>query len=145
MQTDRYEAGKQRFMEINPGGAQNLLNVLNEVSPDLARFVAEYAYGDIFGRNDLDFKHRELITIAVLATQGGCEPQLDLHINSALNVGLTVGEIVESILHCAPYIGFPKTINAMLVAKNIFEQRGLSVVAPNDGASTRSELASLRA
>lgn len=64
-------------------------------------------------------------TIALLTAPGGCEPQLDVHIDAALNVGLTPDEIVEALLHSAVYCGMPKALNATFVAKKVFTERGL--------------------
>ena len=66
------------------------------------------------------------MTISVLTTLGGAEPQLAVHVNAALNVGLTAEEVVEALLHCLPYTGFPRVLNAMFVAKRVFEERGVS-------------------
>lgn len=60
----------------------------------------------------------------MLTALGGCEPQLDVHINAALNVGLGTEEIVEALLHSAVYCGIPKALNATFVAKKVFAERG---------------------
>jgi 4-carboxymuconolactone decarboxylase len=122
----RQQRGLNRFLEINQEGGRQLLATLGEVAPDLARFVAEWAYCDVFCREGMDLQRRELVTIGTLAALGGCEPQLKLHVNSALNVGLDAPAIVEAILQCLPYIGFPRAINAMMVAKQVFAERGLA-------------------
>jgi 4-carboxymuconolactone decarboxylase len=59
----------------------------------------------------------------MLTALGGCEPQLKVHINASLNVGLTRQEIVEALLHAAVYCGFPKALNATFVAKEVFAER----------------------
>ncbi len=59
----------------------------------------------------------------MLTALGGCETQLEVHVNAALNVGLSPDEIVES-LHSAVYCGIPKAMNASLVAKKVFAERG---------------------
>ncbi|AWX23370.1 carboxymuconolactone decarboxylase family protein [Bacillus subtilis] len=69
------------------------------------------------------------MTIAALTTQGGCEPQLHVHIYAALNVGLSPGEIVESIFHCTPYTGFLRVLNATFVAKRIFEEHNIQTIS----------------
>ncbi len=56
---------------------------------------------------------------------GGCEPQLEVHVGAALNVGLTPQEIIEAFLHSAVYCGFPRALNATSVAKKAFAERGL--------------------
>jgi 4-carboxymuconolactone decarboxylase len=66
-----------------------------------------------------------MITISSLLTAGGCEPQLEVHINGALNVGITPEKIIETFIQCIPYTGFPKVLNAIFVAKKIFSERQL--------------------
>lgn len=66
---------------------------------------------------------RQAVTIAALSALGGCEKQLQIHINAALNVGLGQEEIIETIIHCVPYIGFPKALNALSVAKEVFKEK----------------------
>ncbi|MEU8639505.1 carboxymuconolactone decarboxylase family protein [Amycolatopsis sp. NPDC048633] len=61
----------------------------------------------------------------VLTALGGCEPQLEVHVNASLNVGLTPAEIVEALLHSAVYCGFPNALNATFTAKKVFGERGL--------------------
>jgi 4-carboxymuconolactone decarboxylase len=65
----------------------------------------------------------------MLTALGGCEPQLEVHINAALNVGLAPEEIVEALLHSAVYCGIPKALNATFVAKKVFADRGLLPLA----------------
>ena len=69
---------------------------------------------------EFSIKQREMITITSLLTQGGCENQLRVHIQASLNVGLTQEEIIETFIHCVPYVGFPRVLNAIFVAKEIF-------------------------
>lgn len=73
-----------------------------------------------------------VVTVAALTTLGGAEPQLEVHVNGALNVGLSAHEIVEAIIHCAGYAGFPRVLNAVFVAKRVFEQRGVSPLGAED-------------
>jgi len=105
--------------------ADNLLEAYKDVAPDFARHLVEFAFGEIYAR-DGDLKHREIVAIASLATMGGCDPQLETHVNGALNVGLTKDEIVEVVMTLIPYIGFPRALNAMAVVKRVVEKRGLA-------------------
>ncbi len=61
----------------------------------------------------------------MLTALGGCEPQLEVHINAALNVGLSATEITEALLHAAVYCGMPRALNATFVARKVFDERGL--------------------
>jgi 4-carboxymuconolactone decarboxylase len=115
-------------MEVDAEGGERVIESLRDVAPDLGRYVVEFAFGDIYQRPVLDLRQRQLVTISALTTLGGAEPQLEVHINAGLNVGLSAREVVEAILHCVPYIGFPRVLNAVLVAKRIFAERGVSSV-----------------
>lgn len=68
-------------------------------------------------------QEREMITITSLLTSGGCEPQLEVHSNGSLNVGLSPEKIIETFIQCIPYTGFPKVLNAIYTAKKIFAER----------------------
>ena len=87
---------------------------------DLGKYIIGFAFGEIYQRPQLDVRQRELVTLAALAAQGGCENQLRVHIHASLNVGLTRDEIVEAFIQCIPYLGFPKVLNAVFVAKEVF-------------------------
>jgi 4-carboxymuconolactone decarboxylase len=104
--------------------ADNLLLAYEDVAPDFARHLVEFAFGEIYAR-DGDLKHREIVAISSLATMGGCDAQLETHVHGALNVGLTKEEIVEVVMTLIPYIGFPKALNIMAVVKRVVEKRGL--------------------
>ena len=72
-------------------------------------------------------EEREIVTITSLLTLGGCEPQLEVHINGSLNVGISPEKIIETFIQCIPYVGFPKVLNATFVAKKIFSERNLTL------------------
>jgi len=127
MSDDRYERGWARLKELAGEDGERVIEGLRDVAPDLARFVVEFGYGDIYSRPGLDLRQRQIAAIASLTALGGCEPQLDYHIRIALNVGLTPAEIVETIVHCAPFVGFARTLNAARSAKRAFAARGIAV------------------
>jgi 4-carboxymuconolactone decarboxylase len=129
MSEERYTRGWEKLMQIDGEGGERVIESLRDIAPDLGKYVIEFAFGDIYSRGGLDLKQRQLVTLASLTTQGGCEPQLDVHINAALNVGLAPHEIIEALMHCVPYTGFPKALNAVFVAKRIFSERGLQITA----------------
>jgi 4-carboxymuconolactone decarboxylase len=84
-----------------------------EVAPDFARMVIEFAFGDIYSRDALDLRSRELIAIAVLAASGNAGPQLRVHVESAASAGITKPEIIEALMQIALYAGFPAALNAL--------------------------------
>jgi 4-carboxymuconolactone decarboxylase len=123
---DRFQRGWKRLMEVDAEGGRRVIESLQDIAPDLGRYVVEFAFGEIYQRPVLDLRQRQLVTISALTTLGGAEPQLEVHVNAGLNVGLSAREVVEAILHCIPYTGFPRVLNAIFVAKRVFEERGLS-------------------
>ena len=131
-QSERFQHGWQRLMEVDAEGGERVIDSLKDIAPDLGRYVVEFAYGEIYQRPVLDLRQRQLVTISALTTLGGAEPQLEVHVNAGLNVGLTAREVVEATLHCIPYTGFPRVLNAIFVAKRVFEQRDLDAL--NDEA-----------
>ncbi len=77
----------------------------------MGRYTIEYPFGDIYSRQGLDLKSREIATVAALSAMGNAEPpQLKVHINAALNVGCTPEEIVEIIIQMSVYAGFPQQL-----------------------------------
>lgn len=128
-QSERFARGWQRLVEVDAEGGERVIESLKDVAPDLGRYVVEFAYGEIYRRPVLDLRQRQLVTISALTTLGGAEPQREVHVNAGLNVGLTAREIVEAILHCIPYTGFPRVLNAIFVAKRVFEERDVDPLA----------------
>lgn len=126
----RFENGMEQLQRIDGAGGEAVIQSLQDISPDLGRFIVEFAFGDIYTRKELSLQEREIITITSLLTAGGCEPQLEVHINGALNVGVTPQKIVETFLQCIPYTGFPKVLNAIFVARKVFEERGIEKTGP---------------
>lgn len=125
-QSEKYQRGWERLMEVDAAGGERVIESLQDVAPDLGRYVIEFAFGEIYQRPVLDLRQRQLITISALTTLGGAEPQLEVHVNAGLNVGLSAEEVVEAMMHCIPYVGFPRVLNAAFVAKRVFAERGVS-------------------
>ena len=106
---DRYDRGRERLREIDGSAGEQIVDALG----DLGRYVVEFAFGDVYGRPGLSLRDRELATVAMLAALGAREPQLDVHLQAAVNVGISMEELREVVIHVAPYAGFPAAINAM--------------------------------
>ncbi len=120
----RYEKGKQTIESIQERSVEEIFRDLEDIAPDLSRFVVEFPYSEIYTREDVDLKTRELCTVAAL-TVLGTVPQLKDHINAALNVGNSPKEVVEIIMQMSAYCGFPKAINGIVAAKEVFAKRDL--------------------
>jgi 4-carboxymuconolactone decarboxylase len=127
MADDRYERGWERLRELAGEQGERVVEGLKDVAPDLARYVVEFGYGDVYSREGLGDRERQLVAIAALTAMGGAEPQLEYHIGIALNVGVAPGEIVETIIHLAPFLGFARTLNAARSARRVFAARGVGV------------------
>ena len=123
MEQTRFETGIEQLKKIDGIGGENVIKSLEGIAPDVGRFIIEFAFGEIYPREELSLPEREMVTITSLLTSGGCEPQLEVHINGALNVGITPKKIIETFIQCIPYIGFPRVLNAITVAKNVFSER----------------------
>ncbi len=125
MSDQRYERGAKVLNDISGHALERIHNLLKDISPDMARLVIEFPYGDIYSRPGLGIKERELITIASLTTLGYAKDQLKAHVDNALNVGCTKEEIVETIMQMAVYAGFPASLNGLFAAKEVFAKKGL--------------------
>lgn len=126
MELTRFERGLNKLSEVDGTAGEQVIAALNDISPDLGKYIVEFGFGDIYCRDTLELQEREMITLSSLLTLGGCESQLDVHINGALNVGITPQKIIEIFLQCIPYTGFPRVLNAVGVAKKVFQSRNLS-------------------
>jgi len=112
--SDRYRRGIDIAEQLaNDKLAHFVKSGVAEVAPDFARMVIEFAFGDIYARDALDLRSRELIAIAVLAASGNAGPQLRVHVESAASVGISKAEIVEILMQIALYAGFPTALNAL--------------------------------
>ena len=123
MSNTRFELGSETLKEIDGIGGENVIQSLQDIAPDVGKYIIEFAFGDVYTRPELSMQEREMITIPSLLTTGGCEPQLEVHINGSLNVGLSPEKIIETFIQCIPYTGFPKVLNAIYTAKKIFAER----------------------
>ncbi|WP_030242735.1 carboxymuconolactone decarboxylase family protein [Streptomyces sp. NRRL S-350] len=122
---ERFERGMEVLDRIDGEVGRRVVESLGDISPELGHQIVAWGFGEIYSRPQLAPRDRQLVTLGMLTALGGCEPQLEVHVNASLNVGLTPEEIVEALLHSAGYCGFPKALNATFVAKKVFAERGL--------------------
>ncbi|MCB7466614.1 carboxymuconolactone decarboxylase family protein [Lactiplantibacillus plantarum] len=115
--------GKAMLQRVDAETADHVMASLDRVAPDVAKLILEFAFNDIYTRPGLLLQQRELVTITSLLTQGDTADQLRVHLNGCLNVGLSRTEIVETCIHCIPYVGFPKVLNALTVVKEVFAKK----------------------
>ena len=121
MESQRCEKGRNRLKEM--GHSSSICDDLNEVAPDLEKYIYEFAFGDIHSRPGLTKKEREIAIIASLTTLGHAKPELKSHINMALNLGYTRDKVLEVIIQMAVYAGFPAAVNGVYAAMEVFKER----------------------
>jgi len=120
MSPSRYEKGLAKLQEIDGEAGSNVVNSLRDIAPDFARYLIEFPFGDIYSRPGLDLRSREIAVVAALTAMGNAAPQLKVHIQGALNVGVSKDEVVEVIMQMAVYAGFPAALNGLFAAKEVF-------------------------
>ena len=104
--------------------------------PEFMRILQRFIFGEVCYTGSLDNRLRELVTVTVL-TVNQTLPQLKAHVGACLNVGVPPLEIRETVYQCAPFIGFPKTLNAIAAMNEVFTQKGISL--PLEKAETVTE------
>lgn len=126
MNSDRYERGLNKLKEVDGEAGDRVIESLKGVAPDLAEYLIEFPFGDVYNRPGLDLKSREIAAIAALTVLGHAAPQLKFHIQGALNVGCSRQEVIEIIIQMTIYAGFPVVLNAMPVLREVFQERDKS-------------------
>ncbi|WP_045233439.1 carboxymuconolactone decarboxylase family protein [Deinococcus pimensis] len=84
---------------------------LRDLDPDLATYVLDFAYGEIYEREGLDLKTKELLACVMLLALGNPD-ELRTHLRGALRAGATEREVREALLFAIPYLGFPRVVGA---------------------------------
>ncbi|EGT0663902.1 carboxymuconolactone decarboxylase family protein [Citrobacter werkmanii] len=120
MHSERFITGQKMLQKVDGKGGDAVVESLQDIAPDFARYLLEFPFGDIYSRPGLDLRSREIATVAALTALGNATPQLKVHIGAALHVGLTQDEIVEVIMQMAVYAGFPAALNGLFAAKEVF-------------------------
>ncbi|MEL7085396.1 MAG: carboxymuconolactone decarboxylase family protein [Cyanobacteria bacterium J06597_1] len=121
VESERYLRGWQTLKGIDGDAGEQVISGLQAIAPDLAHYIIEFAFGDIYTRPELDVKSREIATIAALTALGHPRAQLKVHVQAALNVGCSREEIIEIVMQMAVYAGFPVAINGMAVVREVFD------------------------
>ena len=111
---------------------------LNADDPELGDILRKVIFGDVFRIGDLDLRTREILTVSVLATLQ-CIAQLRGHAQAALNVGVTPVELRETLYQCAPFIGFPRTLNAVAALNEVLRANDVELPLPGEGTTPDEE------
>jgi len=137
--TDYATIGRKKLLEIDGEAGVRVEETLNTICPDLSRYLIEYSFGEIYAREILDNRTKELAVVAALTAMGTAAPQLKVHIHAALHVGCTPEEIREIIIQMCGYAGFPATLNAMGTLMEVLKETGktLSKISVHAGSDNR--------
>lgn len=118
-----HEKGLKRIQEILGDKGAKIIDSFRAISPDFTDYIVHFVYGELYTRQGLSDKNREMAAVASLISQGKTGLPLRGHINGMLNVGWTKKEIVELIIFLIPFVGFPSTAEAMKVMHEVFSER----------------------
>ncbi|MCI1665948.1 MAG: carboxymuconolactone decarboxylase family protein [Atopobiaceae bacterium] len=123
---DRVEACERKFAELFGGTP----NAGEGDDPELMQILQRFIFGEVSYTGTLPDHDRELVTCVVLATYQTL-PQLTAHATAALNVGVTPMELREAMYGCMPFIGCPKTLNAVSTIDAVLTSRGFELPLPS--------------
>ncbi len=110
---NRVEKGNAAQVEIFGEGMKGFQNAGPEETRHINRWLAGNCFGDYYTRKGLTLAEREMITFCYIAAQGGCEPQLTAHAKGNMNMGNDKAFLLDVVSQCVPYIGYPRTLNAI--------------------------------
>jgi 4-carboxymuconolactone decarboxylase len=112
--SERYLRGIEIAEQLAPDKLDEfLVSRIAELAPDFARMAIEFPLGDIYARDGLDLRSREIVAISSLAAVGDTGPHLRIHIRAAIQLGIAKSEIIEVLMQTAIYAGFPAALNAL--------------------------------
>lgn len=104
----------------------NVIAKIRENAPTNQKHMQDYlsafCFGDFYTRDGLDLKTRELLTLCIIITLGGAGIQVNAHVQGNKNVGNDKETLITAITHCLPYIGFPRTLNALACVNEIIPE-----------------------
>ncbi|PJM72610.1 carboxymuconolactone decarboxylase [Bifidobacterium primatium] len=109
----RMEAGERAQIEIFGEHMRGFADAGPEETRHIHRWLVGNCFGDYYTRGGLDARRREIITLCFLAAQGGCESQLVAHAKGNMNVGNEKAFLIAVVSQTMPYIGYPRTLNAL--------------------------------
>ena len=119
--SDRFEKG----LAFQVGAYGDVINKMRDSTPDFQKHLQDnlsaFCFGDTYTRGTLDYKMREMLTMAVIGTLGTGESQYKSHVAGTLASGATQEEVIGVITTMNPYIGFPRTLNALRIANEVFQ------------------------
>lgn len=99
------------ILDMHKNAPENLKHIQN--------YLSAMCFGDFYTREGLDLKTRELLTFIMLISLGGAEPQATSHAKANISMGNDKDTLIEAVTQCIPYIGYPRTLNAITIINGI--------------------------
>jgi 4-carboxymuconolactone decarboxylase len=116
-----YQRGMNEIRKQLGPMADSYIERIKALAPEFAWVNVTFPFGELYTRDVLDLKTRELCTVAALTVQGFSLPELKLHIDAALRIGASRDEVIEVITQMIAYAGFPAATNALMTAEAVFQ------------------------
>jgi 4-carboxymuconolactone decarboxylase len=116
-----YQRGMNEIRKQLGPMADSYIQKIKALAPEFAWVNVTFPFGELYTRDVLDLKTRELCTVAALTVQGFSLPELKLHVDAALRTGASREEVIEVITQMIAYAGFPAATNALMTADAVFQ------------------------
>ena len=116
-----YQRGMAQLRKQLGPMADDYIRNIKAMAPEFAWVNVTFPFGELYPRQVIDLKTRELCTVAALTVQGFALPELKLHVQAALRAGASRGEVAEIITQMIAYCGFPAATNALMTMKEAFD------------------------
>lgn len=110
---DRVAKGEQAQVDIFGEGMRGFANSGKGDQAHINNWLSGNCFGDYYTRGVLDLKQRELVTFTAIITLGCCDPQAKAHVTGNIGVGNTRQDLIDAVTVALPYIGYPRTLNAI--------------------------------
>ena len=121
-QSELYQRGMAQIRKQLGPMADAYIRNIKALAPEFAWVNVTFPFAELYPRNVIDLKTRELCTVAALTVQGFSQPELRLHVRAALRCGASRGEVAEIITQMIAYCGFPAATNALMTMKEVFDE-----------------------
>lgn len=118
-EAERFEAGLAKQVALFGPGMEKVQTDGPILRRNVNRWLADNCFGDYYTRTGLNDQEREMITFCFLLAQGGCENQLRGHTAGNFGVGNDKEKLYSVVEQCMPYIGYPRTLNAMNIIDEV--------------------------
>ena len=116
----RQQQGREMLDRVNPGAGDAMIEAFREIAPDFEQLLLGFVFADVFSRDVISLRERQLIRLGALVGLGVGPVPLRANIGSALTIGISREDVAEAFIQCLPYAGFPRVIDALGVLKQHF-------------------------